>query len=239
MAKKRGKLYIVPSSLGRRSLLEELNPRSVEIVKSIEHFVVETPKVARRHLKDLGLNLRELHFEVLDKHTRYKDISTLLEPIYEGFNIALLSDAGSPGVADPGSPLVLLAHKQNIQVIPIIGPSSITLALMASGLNGQSFSFEGYLPKSKDRRIQRIKVLESLSKRFGQTQIFIETPYRNEHLFRDLLNHCEASTLLCVASNITNQKEFVKTQKILKWQMSKTPPINRVPVIFLISAKTR
>ena len=110
---------------------------------------------------------------------------------------------------------------------------------MASGLNGQSFSFEGYLPKSKDRRIQRIKVLESLSKRFGQTQIFIETPYRNEHLFRDLLNHCEASTLLCVASNITNQKEFVKTQKILKWQMSKTPPINRVPVIFLISAKTR
>ena len=103
MAKKRGKLYIVPSSLGKRSLLEELNPRSVEIVKSIEHFVVETPKVARRHLKDLGLNLRELHFEVLDKHTRYKDISTLLEPIYEGFNIALLSDAGSPGVADPGS----------------------------------------------------------------------------------------------------------------------------------------
>jgi len=239
MAKKRGKLYIVPSSLGQKSLLEELNQRSVEIVKGIEYFVVETPKIGRRHLKDLGLNLRELHFEVLDKHTKYRDISSFLEPIYEGFNIALLSDAGSPGVADPGSPLVLLAHKQNIQVIPLIGPSSVILALMASGLNGQKFSFEGYLPKSKDRRIERIKVLESLSKRFKQTQIFIETPYRNEHLFRDLLNHCESNTLLCVASNLTNEKEFVKTERIKDWQMTKIPPINRVPVIFLISAKLK
>jgi 16S rRNA (cytidine1402-2'-O)-methyltransferase len=154
-------------------------------------------------------------------------------------NIGLLSDAGSPGVADPGSPLVLLAHKQDIQVIPLIGPSSVILALMASGLNGQKFSFEGYLPKEKGQRISRIKILENISKKYGQTEMFIETPYRNIHLFRDLINHCESNTLLCVASNLTNEKEFVKTQPVKEWQTTKIPPINRVPVIFLISAKSK
>ena len=239
MAKKRGKLYIIPSSLGTRSLLDELNPKDLEIVKSIKYFVVETPKVGRRHLRDLDLNLRSLDFKILDKHTKYRDIPLLLEPIYDGFNVGILSDAGCPGVADPGSPLVSLAHKQNIQVIPLIGPSSVVLALMASGLNGQRFSFEGYLPKSKDKRIERIKIIESISKRFGETKIFIETPYRNEHLFNDLLDHCDSSTLLSVASNLTNEKEFIKTQKILDWQTTKIPPIRNVPAIFLISAKAK
>jgi 16S rRNA (cytidine1402-2'-O)-methyltransferase len=239
MAKKRGKLYVIPSSLGTKSLLDELNPNHLEIVKELKYFVVETPKVARRHLRDLGLNMRSLDMQVLDEHTNYKEIPELLQPIYDGYNIGLLSDAGCPGVADPGSPLVLLAHKQNIHVIPLVGPSSIVLALMASGLNGQKFSFEGYLPKRKDKRIQRLKVLENISKKFGETQIFIETPYRNIHLFRDLLNHCEPTTRLCVASNLTNDKEFVKTQTIREWQITKMPPINRVPVIFLISAKNK
>jgi 16S rRNA (cytidine1402-2'-O)-methyltransferase len=237
MAKKRGKIYIIPSSLGTKSLLEELNPKSIEIVRELKHFVVETPKVARRHLRDLDMDLRSLDMKILDEHTKYKEIPELLNPIYEGYNIGLLSDAGCPGVADPGSPLILLAHKQNIQVIPLTGPSSVTLALMASGLNGQKFSFEGYLPKDRGQRIHRIKTLESLSAKFGQTQIFIETPYRNVHMFKDLVNHCEQNTLLCVASNLTNEKEYIKTQSIKDWQVSKIPPINRVPVIFLISAR--
>ena len=239
MATKRGKLYIIPSSLGTRSLFEELNPRSIDIIKELEYFVVETPKVARRHLRDLEVDIRNLNMKILDEHTRYRDISSLLDPIYEGYNVGLLSDAGSPGVADPGSPLVLLAHRQNIQVIPLIGPSSVTLALMASGLNGQKFSFEGYLPKEKKERISKIKILENISRKYGQTEIFIETPYRNEHLFRDLIDHCEPNTLLCVASNLTNEKEFVKTQPIKEWQMTRIPPINRVPAIFLISSSSK
>jgi len=237
MAKRRGKLYIIPSSLGTKSLKDELNEKDIEIVKSLKYFVVETPKVARRHLRDLDLNLRKLHFDILDEHTKYKDIPSLLDPIYEGHNIGLLSDAGCPGVADPGSPLVLAAHRHNIHVIPLVGPSSIVLALMGSGLNGQKFSFEGYLPRKRDKRAERVKILESLSKRFGETQIFIEAPYRNMHLYRDILNHCEPTTLLCIASNLTKRKEFIKTQTIREWQTTKTPSINKVPTIFLISAK--
>ncbi|MGI6423637.1 MAG: SAM-dependent methyltransferase [Candidatus Dojkabacteria bacterium] len=232
-----GTLYLIPTSLSKRILKDELRERDLEIVKRLKHFIVETPKSARFALSGMGIVLQELNMQILDEHTRKKDIQTLLTPLVEGFNVGLMSDAGTPGIADPGALLVRECHRVGIEVVPLVGPSSIVLALSASGLNGQSFSFSGYLPKEAERRRGRIKRLERESARKNMTQIFIEAPYRNRVLFNDILAVCNSGTLLCVARDITGEQESIKTDKIGEWKKRKDINILDLPTIYLILAE--
>ena len=179
------------------------------------------------------INIDELTFFVLDKHTKPYDIPSFLNPIDQGHSIGLLSEAGCPGVADPGADIVLLAHNKKIRVIPMIGPSSILLSVMASGLNGQSFAFNGYLPVEKGDAIKTLKMLEDRSIKEKQTQLFIETPYRNLKILEDIIATCRPQTRLCIACDITTENEFIKTMTVAQWRKNK-PDINKRPAIFLI-----
>jgi 16S rRNA (cytidine1402-2'-O)-methyltransferase len=197
---------------------------------------VENEKTARFHLSALNLQkpINQLHFEVLDKFTIEAEITNYLRPLLEGFDIGLISESGCPAVADPGSKMVALAHQKNIKVIPMIGPSSIILALMASGLNGQQFKFHGYLPSEKEDRIKKIISIENDSSKNHETQIFIETPYRNQHIFNDLISKLQDRTKLCVALDISSENEFILTKNIKDWKKETTPDLKNKPCVFLL-----
>jgi 16S rRNA (cytidine1402-2'-O)-methyltransferase len=197
---------------------------------------VENEKTARFHLSALNLQkpINQLHFEVLDKSTIEAEITNYLRPLLEGFDIGLISESGCPAVADPGSKMVALAHQKNIKVIPMIGPSSIILALMASGLNGQQFKFHGYLPSEKEDRIKKIISIENDSSKNHETQIFIETPYRNQHIFNDLISKLQDRTKLCVALDMSSENEFILTKNIKDWKKETTPDLKNKPCVFLL-----
>ena len=236
MSINKGTIYLIPTTLGDTAETADVIPVKVNhIINSIDEYIVENEKSARHYLKKMGIkkSLQEIILHPLNQHTESKEISSYLNSIDLGKNIGIISEAGCPGVADPGAEVVKLAHDKNIKVVPLVGPSSILLALMASGFNGQSFAFNGYLPKERNERIKKIKDLEKLAKEKNQTQLFIETPYRNMHLLEDILSSCDNRTLLCIACDITLSTEFIKTQSIFNWK-KQIPDINKRPTIFLI-----
>jgi 16S rRNA (cytidine1402-2'-O)-methyltransferase len=206
----------------------------VNSLNQLESFIVEEIKSARRLLRQTGVTrpLEELEFFMLNEHTRNDDIQSLIEPLLNGKDMGLISEAGVPCVADPGSAVVALAHEQGIKVVPLVGPSSILLALMASGFNGQQFTFNGYLPRERSDRSRKIKQLEQLALS-GITQIFMDAPYRNNQVLDDLLQTCRMETKLCIASNITCDNERINTKSIMDWSIRK-PDINKMPVMFLL-----
>lgn len=230
-----GKLYMIPIPIAEDAL-QTLSPEILEVTGSIRHYVAENVRTARRFLKSIhpDLIIDELSFSEIDKHEG-PDIGTFKNWLKAGHEIGIMSEAGCPGIADPGTKLVKIAHENNIEVIPLTGPNSIVLALMASGLNGQGFSFNGYLPLKDPQRRDKIKKLEQLSKKEHQTQIFIETPYRNKVLFEELLRHCNGHTLLCIAQNITAKDAYIKTQTINNWKKD-IPKFEKQPAVFLILA---
>lgn len=233
----KGKLYLIPSPLGENDP-EEVIP--VPVLKSLtgfRTFVVEEIRTARRYLSRAGLKGRigELEFHELNEHTDQNTIEGYLKLFEDGNDVALISEAGLPAVADPGAQLVALAHRHGIEVIPNVGPSSLMLALMASGLNGQSFAFCGYIPAKTDERKARLKTLEKVSGQLKQTQIIIETPYRNDSLFADMTSICSPSTRICVAANITMPDAFIKTKTAGEWKKQGLV-IGKRPCVFLILA---
>lgn len=233
-----GTLYLIPTPLGE-SPLELILPAGVaQITSKLEIFIVEHPKTARQFLKQVGttLPLQAIQMNLLDEHTRAEDIGGLLKPLLEGKDAGLISEAGCPAVADPGSELVRQAHGLKIPVVPLVGPSSIMLALMASGLNGQRFRFLGYLPTEKNARIDRIREIEKDSNRQDETQIFIETPYRNDVLMEDLLQVCSNDTLLSVAMNLTLPNQFVRMQSVGQWRKDRVE-LGKHPAVFLLYRK--
>lgn len=235
MAEK-GILYLIPTTLGDTTETADVIPVKVNaIINTIDEYIVENEKSARHYLKKIGIKkpLQEIILHPLNQHTEAKDISTYLNSIALGKNIGIISEAGCPGVADPGAEVVKSAHQKNIHVVPLVGPSSILLALMASGFNGQSFTFNGYLPKERSERIKKIKDLERLAQQKDQTQLFIETPYRNAHLLDDILTTCDGKTPLCIACDITLPTEFIKTKSVAAWK-KEIPDLNKRPAIFLI-----
>ncbi len=234
---KKGVLYLIPNTLGE-GLVEEVLPAIVPAtVSGLRHFVVENSKEARRFIKKVSPDLPQaaLVLSPLHKHIDRTDVQKYLDACLEGHDMGLLSDAGVPGVADPGAEVVALAHKLGIQVRPLVGPSSILLAMMSSGLNGQSFAFNGYLPIEKSARKKALMKFERRSKEEGQSQAFIETPYRNNKLFLDLLAFLNPSTSLCVAADLTLENQYIKTQKIDLWKREKFD-LHKRPAIFIIQA---
>ncbi len=231
----KGKLYLIPITLGESNIESVIPKKVIEKTIAIRHFIVENIRTTRRYLKMLDKNfpIDDTAFFELNKHTTAQQIETYLKPLLTGFNMGVISEAGVPGVADPGAAVVELAHKNNIQVVPFVGPSSILLAVMASGLNGQNFAFNGYLPVKSNERIKQIKYLEKKSMNEQQSQLFIETPYRNNAMVNDILNSCYPNTKLCIACDITLGSEFIKTDTIQNWKKQK-PDINKRPAIFII-----
>lgn len=229
------KLYLIPTTLGDTSIERVLPPDLTQLISSISVFIVENIRTARRFLKKVNpaIVIDDLTFFELNQHTEKKEISRYLEPIQKGFDIGIISEAGCPGVADPGADVVRIAHTKNIQVVPLVGPSSILLALMASGMSGQNFAFNGYLPIKNPEKAQHIKMLEKRMQTEGQTQIFIETPYRNAQLLDELLKNCEPQTVLCIAADITLDTEFILSKPISYWKTN-IPNIQKRPAIFMI-----
>lgn len=232
----KGTLYLMPALLGGDNYKSCIPETAWDILKNIRYFIVEDIRSARRFLKYGGFrqSFDEVTFFLIDKHTDPDEYASYLNLAEQGHDIALLSEAGCPCVADPGAVIVENAHLRNIQVKPLVGPSSILLALMASGLSGQNFSFLGYLPFKPYERKKKIKELEALAKKNNQTQIFIETPYRNQSLLIDILNTAYPDTQLCIACNLTLVDEFVKTKPVREWK-KKLPDINKKQVVFLLA----
>ena len=237
MAENKGKLYLIPSPLGDNDPAEVIPVPVLESLKNFRSFVVEEVRTARRYLSKAGLKgkIGELEFHELNEHTDQAVIEGYLRLFDEENDVALISEAGLPAVADPGAQLVALAHRHGIEVIPYVGPSSLMLSLMASGLNGQSFAFCGYIPAKTDERRSKLRTLEKVSAQLKQTQILIETPYRNDSLFADILSVCGASTRVCVAANITMEDAYIKTKKVSEWKKEGLT-IGKRPCVFLILA---
>lgn len=235
VAPTRGTLYLLPTPLGAGALAAVMPARTLEVLSRIRHFIAENPRTARAVLKAAAfpVPVQEAHIATLDEHTPASQLESLLEPALNGFDCAVLSEAGCPAVADPGAGLVRLAHARGVKVAPLVGPSALLLALMASGMSGQHFAFHGYLPVNAQERARRLTALETESERGGVTQMFIEAPYRNEVLFDAIVAHCRRDTLLCVASDLTLESEFVRTRTVMEWQ-SDRPPLNRRPTVFLL-----
>ncbi|SDG62121.1 SAM-dependent methyltransferase [Psychroflexus sediminis] len=232
---KKGKLYLIPNRLGDLPPLEVLPLSIRKVINEIDHYIVENEKVARHFIKKIvpSKSQPNLEFKLLNKFTSDLEIPSFLEACEQGINMGLLSDAGCPGVADPGAQVVALAHQNNIQVVPLVGPSSILLALMSSGLNGQSFTFHGYLPIDNQERKHLVKKIEKTSLEQNQAQIFIETPYRNNKLLISLISTLQASTRICVAVDLTLSTEFIKTQTAAEWKKTSID-LHKRPAIFLI-----
>lgn len=233
----KGNLYLIPSPLGENDPTEVI---PVPVLKSLENFktfVVEEIRTARRYLSKAGLKgkIEGLDFYELNEHTDPATIEGYLKLFDNGNDVALISEAGLPAVADPGAQLVALAHRHGIKVIPAVGPSSLMLALMSSGLNGQSFAFVGYIPAKTDERKSKLRLLEKVSGQLKQTQILIETPYRNDSLFADMLSVCAPSTRICVAADITLPDAYIKTRKVSEWKKEGLT-IGKRPCVFLILA---
>jgi 16S rRNA (cytidine1402-2'-O)-methyltransferase len=233
-SQKNGNLYLIPTTLGETSPLEVLPLSVKKIVEKIDYFIVENEKSARGFIKSIcpAKSQQKLIISLLNKFTDPLEIPDLIDPCLEGYDMGVLSEAGCPGIADPGAEVVKHAHKKNIKVIPLVGPSSILLSLMASGLNGQNFAFNGYLPIDKDKRKKEIKRLEKLSLEADQTQLFIETPYRNDAFLSDLINTVSADTKICVACDITLPTEMIKTKTAEEWKKTKVD-LHKRPTLFL------
>lgn len=230
-----GKLYLIPTTLGE-SNPDDVLPQTVKrAIEFIDCYIVENEKTARKFIKSINPEKVQssLILSSLNKHTEKSEINEMIKPLLQGINVGLMSEAGCPGVADPGAVIVKLAHENNIQVIPLVGPSSILLAMMGSGMNGQSFAFNGYLPIDKSDKKAAIKNFEKLSFDKNQSQIFIETPYRNNKFLEDLLQTLQPNTHLCVAADITLPTEYVKTYRVADWKKTKIDLHNR-PTIFII-----
>jgi len=229
-------LYLFPTPLGDTA--EPLSPAASAVLGQLSDFVAESAKSARRFLKNYPLMkpLQEISITELNEHTKPDQIRALLRPIKEGRSLGVVSDAGCPGVADPGAALVLYAHQQHIPVVPFVGPSSILLALMASGLNGQRFSFSGYLPVDAKERIQTLRTLEHQSRQHQSTQIFIETPYRNHQMLSAILSTCSPDTWLCIAADLTCPTESIRTARIETWRQHTPENYNKRPAVFLLQA---
>lgn len=228
-------LYLLPVTLGDTAIEKVLPSYNKEIILGIKHFIVEDVRSARRFLKkvDRDINIDELSFYPLNKHTSPEDISGYLKPLIDGNSMGVISEAGCPAVADPGADVVAIAQRKNLKVVPLVGPSSIILSVMGSGFNGQSFAFHGYLPIEPGERQKRLKELEQRIYSEHQTQLFIETPYRNNKMMEDILKACRLQTKLCIAANITCEGEYIKTRTVKEWK-GKLPDLTKVPCIFLI-----
>lgn len=228
-------LYLLPVTLGDTELNTVLPAYNIEIIQGIKHFIVEDVRSARRFLKkvDREFDIDSLSFYPLNKHTSAEDISGYLEPLLAGQSMGVISEAGCPAVADPGADVVAIAQRKNLKVVPLVGPSSIILSVMGSGFNGQSFAFHGYLPIEPVERVKRIKQLEQRIYSENQTQLFIETPYRNHKMVDDLLQNCRPQTKLCIAANLTCEGEYIKTRAISEWK-GKVPDLSKIPCIFLL-----
>jgi 16S rRNA (cytidine1402-2'-O)-methyltransferase len=228
-------LYLFPSTLGDVNPGMVLPADNIRLISNIKHFVVEDARTARRFLKKCNheIIIDDLQFFLLNEHTSQNEVYAMLKPLREGHDMGLLSDAGCPAVADPGADLVAIAQSEGIRVIPLVGPSSILLALMASGFNGQSFAFQGYLPVKPDEKIKAIKNMENRILSINQTQIFIETPYRNQKTVAEIIGACRPDLKLCIAADITLPSEFIKTQTLSQWK-KEIPDLHKRPAIFLL-----
>ncbi|MEP2059469.1 MAG: SAM-dependent methyltransferase [Maribacter litoralis] len=234
---KNGKVYLIPSTLGDMPPLEVLPISIKQTIERLDHYVVENEKTARHFIKKISPRKSQpsLKLFVLNKFTEPEEIPTFLNPCLEGYDVGILSEAGCPGIADPGAAVVKIAHTKNIQVIPLVGPSSILLALMASGMNGQNFAFNGYLPIESSDRKKYIKNLERRSKDENQSQVFIETPYRNNKMLEELIKTLAPSTRICVAADITLPTEYIKTKTAINWKKENVD-LHKRPAIFIIQA---
>ena len=230
-----GKLYLIPTTLGDTEPLEVMPLSVKKVIEEVDFFIVENEKTARRFIKKITPKKSQssLHLMSLDKYAEELETRTYLDVCKNGTNVGLLSEAGVPAVADPGATIVKLAHEKGIQVVPLVGPSSILMAMMSSGMNGQNFAFNGYLPIDKGERKKAIKELEKLSLDKNQSQIFIETPYRNEKMFADLKAALSPTTNLCIAADITLSSEYIKTFAVQDWK-HQSPDLHKKPAIFII-----
>ena len=231
----KGVLYLVPNTLGNPHTSHTIPALITEKINAITVFIVEDLRNARRYLKTLNkeINIDQLSFYELNEHTPEEEIPRFLDQALSGSDTAVISEAGVPGVADPGAAVVRIAHEKGIRVVPLTGPSSILLSLMASGLNGQTFTFHGYLPVKRPDRIRKLREIEQVLIRKGETQLFIEAPYRNDALLSDILDTCNPSTRLCIAADITLDTEFIHTLSVSAWKKRK-PALHKRPVIFLL-----
>ncbi len=229
-----GTLYLIPSLLDDSSPEDILPSGVISKILTLREFIVENERTSRRFLIRLGMKefLDEINFELLNKHTKPEDLEGLVAPLRKGLSVGLISEAGCPGVADPGADVVAIAHRSNIRVVPFTGPSSILLALMASGLNGQRFAFHGYLPQKQGERIRKIRQLEEQSRKENISQIFIETPYRNHQLLADLISALNPSTRLCLAISLTGNAERVITKTVAEWKKIRIE-FQKQPAVFL------
>ncbi|RVU01777.1 SAM-dependent methyltransferase [Mucilaginibacter limnophilus] len=230
-----GTLYLIPVPLADDAAAKSFTPYLVDTINSIKEYIVENEKTARRFLKEAGLKIPQSELIIHDygKHNRDKADNNFFAALLAGNDVGLMSEAGCPGIADPGADVVAEAHRKGIKVVPLVGPSSVILALMASGFNGQSFTFHGYLPIDKVQRAKKIKELEGLAERNKQTQLFIETPFRNNQLLEEVLKSGNPNTLLCIACNITAADEMVQTKTLAAWKMQ-PPDLHKKPAIFLL-----
>lgn len=229
-------LYLLPVTLGDTAIDKVLPAYNAGIIREIKHFIVEDVRSARRFLKkvDREIDIDTLSFYPLNKHTSPEDISGYLNPLAEGHSMGVISEAGCPAVADPGADVVAIAQRRNLKVVPLVGLSSIILSVMASGFNGQSFAFHGYLPIEPNERSKRLKELEGRIYSEHQTQLFIETPYRNHKMLDDILKACRLQTKLCIAANITCEGEYIKTRTVKEWKGTALPDLSKIPCIFLL-----
>jgi 16S rRNA (cytidine1402-2'-O)-methyltransferase len=228
-----GNLYLFPTPLSEIEIEYVLPKYNVELIRTIKHFIAEDAKTARAFLKLCGYpNIADAQIELLNEHTKDNSVASLLDPIAKGENVGLMSDAGCPGIADPGANVIELAHKKGINVNPLVGPSSIVLTIMASGFNGQNFAFNGYLPVEKDKRVKRIRELETLSAKYKQAQYFIETPYRNTQMMTDILASLSSHTRVCLGINLTASDQKVSMHTVAEWKKMKMPEIQKIPVVF-------
>ena len=229
-------LYLIPVPLGETDIAQVLPSYNHDIIVNIKHFIVENIRSARRFLKKVekSIDIDELTFYELNRHTDRKFIAQYLEPLSKGQSVGIISEAGCPAIADPGADVVAIAQSRNFRVIPLVGPSSILMAIMASGFNGQSFAFNGYLPPDGPGRVKALKKLENKVYNEDQTQAFIETPYRNAKMIETILASLRPNTKLCIAAGITCAEEFIHTKTIAQWKKEKLPDLGKIPSIFLL-----
>ena len=231
----RASLFLIPVTLGdteHRRVLPEYNR---DVILSIRHFIVENVRTARRFLKKVepGIVIDDLTFYELNKHTSPEQVAAYLAPLAKGESVGVISEAGCPAIADPGADVVAIAQRKDYPVVPLVGPSSILMSVMGSGFNGQSFAFHGYLPIEPDERAKKLKTLEQRAYSESQTQLFIETPYRNHKMIEDILQNCRPQTKLCIAANITCEGEYIQTRTVKDWK-GHVPELSKIPCIFLL-----
>ena len=231
-----GKLYLIPSVLAEGTAHQVITPQVKDVMSHTGFYLVENLRTARRYISSLqlGIDISTLDLQILDKNSGSQELQHLMKPAFEGKDIGVISEAGCPGIADPGALAVAFAHQKGIQVVPLSGPSSIFLALMGSGFSGQSFTFHGYLPIDKKELVNALHTLENMARKDRSTQIFMETPFRNQKMLDNLLQHLHPETLLCIAKNITATDEMIQTKRVQDWKRN-PPDLHKIPTVFLLS----